>query len=193
MKKKYIKPKVVRIPMDFKQLVKNQTGGWQGGDGAEPPPPPAGGGGGCFLGGTKVFTKEGLRNIEEIKAGDLVLTRNEANGENEYKKVLDTTLVVRTGIIELAVDNDTLLRCSANHRFCVEGKGWMQADHLAVSDTLVTQGGKRIQPKAIKLLPASQEFKVYNFNVEGNRNYFVSEEGILVHNTKTVIGAGDGK
>lgn len=30
-KKKYVKPEVVRIPVDFKQLVRNATGGGGGG------------------------------------------------------------------------------------------------------------------------------------------------------------------
>lgn len=37
------------------------------------------------------------------------------------------------------------------------------------------------------------ESKVYNFEVEGNHNYYVSEEGILVHNNCDLIWKGFSK
>ncbi|MCY1660755.1 hypothetical protein [Chryseobacterium sp. SL1] len=35
--------------------------------------------------------------------------------------------------------------------------------------------------------------KVYNFEVEGNHNYYVSEKGILVHNTCDIVWKGFSK
>jgi hypothetical protein len=32
--------------------------------------------------------------------------------------------------------------------------------------------------------------KVYNFTVEGNNNYYVSEISVLVHNTKDILRPG---
>jgi hypothetical protein len=47
--------------------------------------------GGCFIAGTLVHTREGLRPIEEIKVGDYVLSKPEDGcGKPEYKKVLKT-------------------------------------------------------------------------------------------------------
>ena len=41
----------------------------------------------CFLKGTKVLTESGRKNIEDIKVGDKVLSRNEQTGEQGYKRV----------------------------------------------------------------------------------------------------------
>lgn len=46
---------------------------------------------GCFVAGTLVHTKEGLRPIQEIKVGDYVLSRPEdGSGETPYKRVVNT-------------------------------------------------------------------------------------------------------
>ena len=36
---------------------------------------------GCFMAGTLVITKEGLKPIEEVKIGEYVMSRNEESGE----------------------------------------------------------------------------------------------------------------
>lgn len=45
-------------------------------------------GSGCFLAGTIVITRDGTRNIEDVKVGDEVLSRNEETGKQQYKKVV---------------------------------------------------------------------------------------------------------
>ena len=42
----------------------------------------------CFIAGTLVLTKEGLKPIEEIEVGDEVLAYEEETGEQAYKKVI---------------------------------------------------------------------------------------------------------
>ena len=44
----------------------------------------------CFPAGTKVLTEEGLKNIEDIKAGDKVYSTNEETGESGYQEVVQT-------------------------------------------------------------------------------------------------------
>jgi hypothetical protein len=45
----------------------------------------------CFVAGTKVHTEDGLKNIEEIHPGDMVLTRDEdaPDSENRYRRVTE--------------------------------------------------------------------------------------------------------
>ena len=44
----------------------------------------------CFPAGTKVLTEEGLKNIEDIEAGDKVYSTNEETGESGYQEVVQT-------------------------------------------------------------------------------------------------------
>jgi len=46
--------------------------------------------GGCFIKGTRVHTKEGLKPIEEIQVGDWVLSQPKETGELAYKRVART-------------------------------------------------------------------------------------------------------
>ena len=85
----------------------------------------------CFTAGTKVQTDEGEKNIEDIKVGDRVLSKDEITGEQAYKEV---TVLHRN-------EKDTTYRLSAgyqiiettdNHPFWAEGKGWVLAVDLKV-------------------------------------------------------------
>ncbi|USE84461.1 Hint domain-containing protein [Acinetobacter tibetensis] len=56
----------------------------------------------CFVAGTLVHTNQGLIPIEQLKAGDLVLSKL-ANGELVYKPILRTIVTenVQVSLIEL--------------------------------------------------------------------------------------------
>ena len=73
----------------------------------------AGIGPGCFTADMKVLTSNGLKNIVEIKAGDLVLTH-----KNRFKKVLNTmTYEEKDSIISINGIESTL-----NHKYYVINK-----------------------------------------------------------------------
>ncbi|MCC3513704.1 MAG: hypothetical protein JGK29_33360, partial [Microcoleus sp. PH2017_17_BER_D_A] len=61
------------------------------------------------------------------------------------------------------------------------GQGWVKAKDLVVGDLLQTD--KETFVDVDKIDRREGDFKVYNFEVEGFPTYFVSELGILVHNT----------
>lgn len=67
-------------------------------------------GGGCFIAGTKVITKDGLKNIEHIKIGDEVITH-----KGHLKKVIGTNKRLETNTI-INVNN---ISCTPNHQFYV--------------------------------------------------------------------------
>lgn len=63
-------------------MMRDSGGGGGGHD--RPSSPDGGGGGSCFVSGTKVLLPDGSsRSIEDISAGDSVMSYNESNGTNE--------------------------------------------------------------------------------------------------------------
>ncbi|NOT19719.1 MAG: matrixin family metalloprotease, partial [Sideroxydans sp.] len=92
--------------------------------------------GACFAAGTLVHTKEGLVPIEQIKVGDLVLSKPENGGEQAYKRVLKTfahapATVMRVGYT-LSEDPNCAhgITATLNHPFWIADKGWTAADNL---------------------------------------------------------------
>jgi hypothetical protein len=71
------------------------------------------GGSRCFADGTLVYTNDGLTNIKDIKAGDLVLTQNEG-----CKKVLDVYVNKNTKrCIKLKLKDGKEIIATEDHKF----------------------------------------------------------------------------
>jgi hypothetical protein len=101
----------------------------------------------CFVAGTLVHTKEGLRPIEQIKVGDYVLSKPESGeGEQAYKRVTQTFVREdqEVWVVDYAVDEwptpelppTRSLVVTGNHPFWVDRKGWTAARDLKQADNL---------------------------------------------------------
>lgn len=134
----------------------------------------------CFVAGTKVYTKDGLRPIETIQAGELVEAINEKTGEKSYKKVQQTFIRTADRIFKLIYDQGTIIETTATHPFWIAGRGWVEAQNLEVGFRSIMVDGNAIAIKEIIVRKKAET--VYNFAVEDEHNYFVSEAGVLVHN-----------
>jgi hypothetical protein len=136
----------------------------------------------CFVAGTKVHTKNGLKNIEDIQVGDVVLSWNETTGEREYKVVTELFLHEVELLFEVKTSKGTTIETTWNHPFwVVDKKAWIEAKDLQAGDTLSLANGSLIEIsyiRAYNVVPT----KVYNFEVGDNHSYFVGEDGVLVHN-----------
>ncbi len=134
-------------------------------------------GGGCFLPGTKVLMADGSqKNIEDVKKGDLVLTRSsEANDKLVKAKVLSTTKARESGYLTI---NGTL-KVTPNHIIWANGV-WREAGSIELGDTLRNSQNQNV-------LVYSKEWQryttdVYNLSVEKYHTYFA--DGVFVHNQK---------
>ena len=133
----------------------------------------------CFPAGTIVHTNNGLLPIEEVRTDELLWTANELSGERELKPIKEihrrTTLTMM--VVELA--NGTIFEVTPDHRVLTKGE-WREIQELNPGDELENIVG---EPVAIKHTGSIiRSAVVYNFSVRDNENYFVTEEGILVHN-----------
>lgn len=123
---------------------------------------------GCFPAGTRIFTDQGLVPIQDIKVGDMVLSKPESGeGELYYKPVISTASYEDKEIWELTyfqvkattdiskLNKGKLLQLSKkgqmstimatpNHAFWVNGIGWTRLDEL--------QNGHILQTKDIDIV-----------------------------------------
>jgi intein/homing endonuclease len=132
----------------------------------------------CFPKGTKISLSDGkIKNIEEIKIGDKVLSFNESTKEIEEKRVEKVFIREAKKILEIKLLNVKVIRPIPDHEFYLNGK-WVEAKDLKVSDELLN-----INLEKVGIISIEERLgdRVYNFTVQDNHNYFA--ENVLVHNT----------
>jgi hypothetical protein len=125
-----------------------------------------------------------MQPIESIKVNDVVLSRNDVTGSNEYKRVLELFQLETYELMTIVFGNSEI-KVTPIHRFYVENKGWVEAGKLGDSEVLVNHEGKRIIITKIKRIRLDKPVRVYNIGVEDNHNYYVSTDTVLVHNLKS--------
>ena len=79
----------------------------------------------------------------------------------------------------LEISGGEMLRVTSEHRFYTNGE-WIEARALQAGDLLQNKDSDYITVLTIETLAHYE--KVYNFDVQDNENYYVTEEGILEHN-----------
>ena len=135
----------------------------------------------CFVAGTLIATADGYKPIEEIQAGDKVLSENPETGEIAYKTVEETYINETDELIHVHVNGETI-SATPNHPFYVDKLGWTLAKNLRAGDILVLSNGEFVVVEWIQHEILENPVKVYNFKVEDFHTYFVGESSVLVHN-----------
>ncbi|ATV56013.1 hypothetical protein CTM53_09155 [Prevotella intermedia] len=133
----------------------------------------------CFPAGTKVHTQWGLADIEKLEIGVPVLTYNEETGRQEYKQVKKVMRRMTRRMCAMELSNGTTLEVTPEHRFFSNGE-WVPIEELDVNDTLQLKDNSIVVIENKIIFPTFVE--VYNLEIEDNENYYVTEEGVLVHN-----------
>lgn len=140
----------------------------------------------CFVAGTPVWTRDGRQAIETLKPGDLVMSRDPHRGGLVYRVVTDTTVREPSPMVEVVAGDETI-RATVGHPFWVVGQGWRMAQQLAEGDVLSTLRGY----VTVTAVNEYENAQAYNLVVEGAANYYVGEQGVLVHdNTPRVPAVG---
>ena len=138
----------------------------------------------CFVAGTKVLTKDGLKNIEDIKIGDYVYAINLTTSLRELSLVTDTMISQNDTLYEITTTNGEVIKSTEKHEYYVLDKGWVRAYDLKVGDTLYSLKGS-MKIKTIRKVKLDKPVNVYNFTVENNHNYLITEYEFLVHNAQS--------
>lgn len=137
----------------------------------------------CFVAGTLVMTATGLVAIENIKAGDIVVSADPDTIEVYNKPVVDVFSREVDRLVHLTISHEEIIT-TFDHPFYVKGKGFVNATNLWIGAELINKDGHTIVVENIfKEYLEDQVAKVYNFKVDDYHTYFVGSNGILVHNS----------
>ncbi len=138
----------------------------------------------CFAPGTPVHTERGLVAIEELQAGDMVLSRDDATGAESYRPIARTFVTPDQALLAVSLEDSRgeieTLEVTAPHPFQVEGRGWVAAEDLEPGDQVISSGGGRLRVAGNE--DAARRSTVYNFEVEELHTYFVGHGAAWVHN-----------
>ena len=97
----------------------------------------------CFEGNTLIKTKTGYISIENLKVGDMVLSKNEETGEIGFKRISKTFKKQTDKLIELTIENEKILT-TPTHPFWVSDYGWKEAGLLTTEDKLLSSAGQEL-------------------------------------------------
>ena len=135
----------------------------------------------CFLAGTQILTEAGMKNIEDIKVGDMVYSLNTDNNQRELKKVIQLFRGESKDIYEITIGNE-VIKTTPKHQFYVVDKGWIRAYELKEGDKISSKNNSNLTIEKIEYKYYEEPLKVYNMTVEGYHNYLITQYELLVHN-----------
>jgi hypothetical protein len=130
----------------------------------------------CFVRGTPVWTKLGLRPIETLEVGDLVLSQDIKTGELDYKYIIGRTIRPSSGVLKVSLASEEIT-ATKGHPFWVAGMGWQMAKELADGSPLHSLNGGAI----VQTIAPLPDAEAYNLIIADFSTYFVGESGLLVH------------
>jgi hypothetical protein len=138
--------------------------------------------------------------IEQVQAGERVLSRDEHTGELVFRPVAQT--FVRTSdhlrllTFRTSEGVDEKIETTDEHPFWVEGTGWTAAKSLQAGQRLTEPDGSITTVVASARVDQPDGVTVYNFEVEDTHSYFVAARGsrgppVWVHNADGYDDAGE--
>jgi hypothetical protein len=147
----------------------------------------------CFVAGTLVHTKEGMKPIEEIRVGDWVLSYPEdqvpplhirKEHEYTYRQVTRTFVHEDKPICEVEVINFSkgveILKVTPDHPFYVKHIGWTPARELDFTCPLFAKSFGNMAVGKVSV--TGERAHVYNLEVDEFHTYYVGQLGVWVHN-----------
>ena len=135
----------------------------------------------CFVEGTPILMGDNtLKAIEQIKVGDLVVSREDKTNVTMTKRVTDTIKRQAPATIVLTFANNEKIETTEEHPFYVEGKGFVKAGELGIGTSIVTRAGPSL--RVLDVEKKTTPTFVYNFTVEDFHTYFVGKNKLWVHN-----------
>jgi RHS repeat-associated protein len=149
-----------------------------------PIPMPLDGNCACFEAGTLVATPTGLKPIEQIMVGDLVLSEDEQTGKIAAKKVAALIRPKPKPIYELELRDVSgaleKFHVTADHRWLVDAKGWTATAELKIGERIETDSRRDVTVTSVSLTNIVE--RTYNLEVSDWHTFMVGKDHAVVHN-----------
>jgi YD repeat-containing protein len=129
----------------------------------------------CFAAGTPLRTPAGSASIEDLRPGDLVLSRDERDPAGAVEAKVVEEVFAREGLVwHLHLPGGVVVRTTAEHPFYRAGDGWVACHDLKPGDLLLAEDGTWAAVE--DLLDTGEWEAVYNLRVADHHTYFVGKE-----------------
>jgi hypothetical protein len=135
----------------------------------------------CFGAGTPVWTLEGNRPIEQLRAGDQVLSQNTGSGLLSFQPVVTAYHNPPSTTYRIDLGDDAIV-ATGIHRFWKAGVGWIMARDLKSGDRLRSASGVLV----VKAVTSERVQPVYNLQLAGGDSFLVGTQGVLAHDNSVV-------
>lgn len=135
----------------------------------------------CFIAGTMILTVSGYTVIENIKAGDKVISTDPKTIEVAEKKVLETYVRQVDRLVYLTINGEEIVT-TVDHPFYVKDCGFVNACDLQVGNKVINVSGDALIIENTITRFVKKLVTVYNFQVEDFHTYHVGNNSVLVHN-----------
>jgi hypothetical protein len=135
----------------------------------------------CFAAGTSVLTPDGMRAIETLRKGDLVLSGGAAQGVRAIDSIVSVHRSTALQTIRLLAGGESIVTTSG-HPFAQPAARWTRAGDLKVGDLILASGGT-VAIDAIESGPAQV---VWNLELAESHRYLVGQLGMIVHDISAV-------
>jgi hypothetical protein len=137
----------------------------------------------CVVSGTAVRTPEGVRPIESLRTGDVILTLDEKNDLVRGRIVALSAAPARSWL-RVTLQDGTQVQVTDAHPLAMHNKtdkslSWAEARSVRVGDSLVTEHGAQTARKIERLHGLTT---VFDLTVEPHESFLA--DGVLVHNKR---------
>ncbi|HVQ09342.1 MAG TPA: RHS repeat-associated core domain-containing protein [Allosphingosinicella sp.] len=139
---------------------------------------------GCLEAGTLVSTPNGLKRIEEVQVGDLVLAMNAETGEIAPRPVTALIRPEAKPLYALSVRDigaeTEIFHATDDHPWRVQDRGWVETADLRPGDRIDTAGADDLV--VTSLHRSTRVERTYNLTVADWHTFLIGEDRAVVHN-----------
>ena len=119
-----------------------------------------------------------LRSIEQLRAGDSILTVDTRGGIKAASVVKRTTYTAPE-TVQITFTNGDAVEVTPRHRFVASGTNLVRAKDLLKGDKISTVSGSPAE--VLKVASLQRPIEVHNLQLRQADRFFASKSGILSH------------